>query len=209
MKKVIKVNSKVKAKEYSFDELYDELKHYRENKFRIYYYGEYYNIIEKETIESNINLAFYKAFNYYDISLGYVFVTLFDTCLKNEMQMALRKYTKVTSPLLKCEPLEKVNRKDNEEFEREEISYKMDIGRNIVMNNLYKEAIEEIKKLKDKNEFYYNIIVLYFFKGYKSKEICKLLNIDRTRFNYHYNNAIRILRRKIGKRVVRELKNYE
>ena len=209
MKKVIKVKANEKAQEYSFEELYNKLKHYRETRFRVYYYGEYYNIVEKETIESNINLAFYKAFNYYDISKGYVFVTLFEKCLKNEMQMALRKYTQVTSPLLKCEPLEKVNRKDNEEFERNEASYEMDIGRNVVMKDLYNEAIEEIKKLKDKNEFYYNILVMYFLKGYKSKEICNLLNIDRTRFNYHYNNAIRILRRKIGRRVVRELKNYE
>ena len=209
MKKVIKVNSKVEAKEYSFEELYNELQHYRENKFRIFYYGEYYSMLEKETIESNINLAFFKAFNYYDISKGYVFVTLFENILKNEMQMVVRKYTQVTSPLTKCEPLEKVNRKDNEEFERKEVSYEMDIERNVVMNGLYKEAIEEIKKLKNKNEFYYNILVMYFLKGYKSKEICNLLNIDRTRFNYHYNNAIRILRRKIGRRVVRGLKDYE
>lgn len=209
MKKVIKVNSKVKAKEYSFDELYNELKHYRETRFRLYYYGEYYNMLEKETIESNINLAFYKAFNYYDISKGYVFVTLFERCLKNEMQMAVRKYTQVTSPLSKCEPLEQVNRKDNEEFERKEVSYEMDIERNVVMKELYNELIEEIKKLKDKNEIYYNILVMYFLKGYKYKEICKLLNIDKTRFNYHYNNAIRIIKRKIGKRVVRGLKNYE
>ena len=209
MKKVIKVNSKVEAKEYSFEELYNELQHYRENKFRIFYYGEYYSMLEKETIESNINLAFFKAFNYYDISKGYVFVTLFENILKNEMQMVVRKYTQVTSPLTKCEPLEKVNRKDNEEFERKEVSYEMDIERNVVMNGLYKEAIEEIKKLKNKNEFYYNILVMYFLKGYKSKEICNLLNIDRTRFNYHYNNAIRILRRKIGRRIVRGLKDYE
>ena len=209
MKKVIKVNAKENPKEYSFDELYNKLKHYRVIKFRIYFYGEYYNILEAETIESNINLAFYKAFKYYDISTGYVFVTLFDTCLKNEMQMSIRKYTKLSSPLLKCEPLEKVNRKENEEFEREELSYKMDIEKEFVMKDLYKEAIEEIKNLKDKNEFYYNILVMYFLKGYKSREICNLLNIDRTRFNYHYNNAIRILRRKIGRRVVRELKNYE
>ena len=209
MKKVIKVNSRVKVKEYSFDELYNDLKHYRENKFRYYYYGEHYSMIEKEAIESNINLAFYKAFKYYDISKGYVFVTLFDNVLKNEMQMIVRKYTQVTSPLLKCEPLEKVNRKENEEFEREEISYKMDIEKEVVMKDLYKEVIEEIKNLKDRNEFYYNILVMYFLKGYKNREICKLLNIDRTRFNYHYNNAIRILRRKIGRRVVRELKNYE
>ena len=209
MRKVIKVNSRVKAKEYSFDELYNDLKHYRENKFRYYYYGEHYSMIEKEAIESNINLAFYKAFKYYDISKGYVFVTLFDNVLKNEMQMIVRKYTQVTSPLLKCEPLEKVNRKENEEFEREEISYKMDIEKEVVMKDLYKEVIEEIKNLKDRNEFYYNILVMYFLKGYKNREICKLLNIDRTRFNYHYNNAIRILRRKIGRRVVRELKNYE
>ena len=209
MKKVIKVNSKVEPKEYSFDELYNELKHYRENRFRYYYYGEYYTMLEKETIESNINLAFFKAFKYYDITSGYVFVTLFETCLKNEIQMSVRKYTKVTSSLLKCEQLEKVNRKDNEEFEREEVSYEMDIERIVVMKELYKEAIEEIKNLKNKNEFYYNILVMYFLKGYKSREICKLLNIDRTRFNYHYNNAIRILRRKIGRRVVGELKNYE
>ena len=209
MKKVIKVNSKVEAKEYSFEELYNELQHYRENKFRIFYYGEYYSMLEKETIESNINLAFFKAFNYYDISKGYVFVTLFENILKNEMQMVVRKYTQVTSPLTKCEPLEKVNRKDHEEFERKEVSYEMDIERNVVMNGLYKEAIEEIKKLKNKNEFYYNILVMYFLKGYKSKEICNLLNIDRTRFNYHYNNALRILRRKIGRRVVRGLKDYE
>ena len=209
MKKVIKVNSKVEPKEYSFDELYNELKHYRENRFRYYYYGEYYTMLEKETIESNINLAFFKAFKYYDITSGYVFVTLFETCLKNEIQMSVRKFTKVTSSLLKCEQLEKVNRKDNEEFEREEVSYEMDIERIVVMKELYKEAIEEIKNLKNKNEFYYNILVMYFLKGYKSREICKLLNIDRTRFNYHYNNAIRILRRKIGRRVVRELKNYE
>ena len=209
MKKVIKVYSKVEPKEYSFDELYNELKHYRENRFRYYYYGEYYTMLEKETIESNINLAFFKAFKYYDITSGYVFVTLFETCLKNEIQMSVRKYTKVTSSLLKCEQLEKVNRKDNEEFEREEVSYEMDIERIVVMKELYKEAIEEIKNLKNKNEFYYNILVMYFLKGYKSREICKLLNIDRTRFNYHYNNAIRILRRKIGRRVVRELKNYE
>ena len=209
MRKVIKVNAKVNPKEYSFDELYNELKHYRVIKFRIYFYGEYYNILEAETIESNINLAFYKAFKYYDISKGYVFVTLFETCLKNEMQMAIRKYTQVSSPLLKCEPLEKVNRKENEEFEREELSYEMDIGRNVVMKDLFNEAIEEIKKLKGKNELYYNILVMYFLKGYKSKEICKILNIDRTRFNYYYNNGIRILRRKIGGRVVRELKNYE
>ena len=209
MKKVIKVYSKVEPKEYSFDELYNELKHYRENRFRYYYYGEYYTMLEKETIESNINLAFFKAFKYYDITSGYVFVTLFETCLKNEIQMSVRKYTKVTSSLLKCEQLEKVNRKDNEEFEREEVSYEMDIERIVVMKELYKEAIEEIKNLKNKNEFYYNILVMYFLKGYKSREICKLLNIDRTRFNYHYNNAIRILRRKIGRRVVGELKNYE
>ena len=209
MRKVIKVNANEKAQEFSFEELYNKLKHYRENKFRNYYYGEYYSMIEKETIESNVNLAFYKAFNYYDISKGYVFVTLFESILKNEMQMSVRKYTQVSSPLLKCEQLEKVNRKDNEEFEREELSYEMDIGRNVVMKSLYNEAIEEIKKLKGKNELYYNILVMYFLKGYKSKEICNLLNIDRTRFNYHYNNAIRILRRKIGRRVVRELKNYE
>ena len=209
MRKVIKVNANEKAQEFSFEELYNKLKHYRENKFRNYYYGEYYSMIEKETIESNVNLAFYKAFNYYDISKGYVFVTLFESILKNEMQMSVRKYTQVSSPLLKCEQLEKVNRKDNEEFEREELSYEMDIGRNVVMKSLYNEAIEEIKNLKDRNEIYYNILVMYFLKGYKSREICNLLNIDITRFYYHYNNAIRILRRKIGRRVVMELKNYE
>ena len=209
MKKVIKVNAKVEPKEYSFDELYNELKHYREIKFRIYFYGEYYSMLEKETIESNINLAFYKAFNYYDISKGYVFVTLFENILKNEMQMVVRKYTKKSSSLLKCDPLTKLNRKEQEEFERNEVSYDMDLDKLATINELYKEAIEEIKKLKDINEFYYNIIVMYFFKGYKNKEICKLLNIDKTRFNYHYNNAIRIIKRKIGRRVVRELKNYE
>ena len=166
---------------------YDNIKlaYHTSNKFN-------QDILEPDDVKQLALLGLWRACQTYDSCRGINFSTYAIACMNNQIRMALRR------PLKQGEKF-RILSYDNEINDSEGLSLietladPMDIEENMMEADIYNNVKTIISELSKREQL---LLRLYFFDGYKQREISSLVNVSQANVSRIINKSLRKIRMK-------------
>ena len=132
---------------------------------------------ELEDIVQEGMIGLYKAIKSYKHNKNATFKTYAITCIKNQIQTAIKKAsTKKNLPLTNSVSLQSFSENDDEDFLPINLIFQVSPDEKIINQENYYTLVASIKKTLSKNEF--DVLKLYL-QGYSYKEIAEKLKLNQ------------------------------
>ena len=139
--------------------------------------------LEREDIEQEISMSFYKAFKSYDISRGYEFITVAQRTIQNDLSKIYRSINTNKRKVYK-------NIISLNSHVREAKDKPVEILDNISsggFENIACEMIDIIKKINNL-DYDHGLAIRLLYQGYKQEEIAEILNCNQVKISRYKRN---------------------
>lgn len=159
-----------------------------ENKFN-------QNCIPKQDMQQHAMLGLWKACKTYDDTRGFNFSTYATACIKNEMQMAVRSYTKKYK-MVNVESLDEsiVSSEDGVDLSLLDIiADPLDIEDELFKSEIWCNVKGLLQELTEREQL---LIRMYFFDGWTQKEISSYLKLTQSSISRIIGKALNKIRGK-------------
>jgi RNA polymerase sigma factor (sigma-70 family) len=130
--------------------------------------------LEREDIEQEISMSFYKAYETYDINRGYEFITVAQKTIQNDLSKIYRSINTNKRKVYKSIISLNSHVRESKEKQIEVLDTISSDG----FENITCEMIDMIKKINNL-DYTHSLAIKLLYQGYKQDEIAEILNCNQ------------------------------